>query len=420
MPTIIRLLGGAIFVAVANLVHRLLIRLASRRLRRYLRIVENGKTVKGRGATCSPVPRYLETICQPVDDGWSSSDLGEIEDFPVPDPRTQFYPDKTKNIIATNRSPDVPFDQSINPYKGCEHGCVYCYARPTHAYLDLSPGLDFETQIFYKTDPIKRLREALDSPNYRCKPLAIGTNTDPYQPGERTYRVTRQLLETLLEYRHPVSVITKGSLILRDMDLLGELARLKLVSVAVSITTLDDELKAKLEPRTASPKTRLRIVREMAEAGVPVGVMMAPVIPYLNDGEIEAIVKQSKDAGAQFVNYVMIRLPLEVKVLFENWLNEHYPLKAGRIMSRIRDLHGGRTYKSEWGIRMRGQGPFAEIIANRFKIARRKYGIGTTKQRVDAMHKQRRESDNTDSSTSDPFTLRMDLFKKQPRQIQLF
>ena len=332
--------------------------------------------IKGRGSLSNPAGRFDNTTRVAIDDGWEPLD---DELFPSPDPRTEFFPDLTRNIIATNRSPDIPFDQSINPYKGCEHGCIYCYARPTHAYLDLSPGLDFETRIFFKTEPVERLREAFETPGYECRTLAIGTNTDPYQPGEKIHRVTRRLLETLLQYRHPVSITTKGKLILRDLDLLRKLAGNGLVSVAVSVTTLDDALKAKLEPRTASPRARLRIVRELAGAGIPVGVMMAPVIPFINDHEIEEVVTRAAQAGAANVNYIMLRLPFEVKDLFAEWLAEHYPLKAEHVMNRLRDLHGGKPYRAEWGARMRGRGPYAELVARRFRLARRRNGLGRSR-----------------------------------------
>lgn len=324
----------------------------------------------------NPAGRFETAPSTATDDGWEAVD----DDFPDPAPATSFFPDRTRNIIATNRSPDIPFEQSINPYKGCEHGCVYCYARPTHAFLDLSPGLDFETRIFYKTDPVERLLEAFDKPGYECRTLAIGTNTDPYQPGEKGLRVTRRILETLLDCRHPVSIVTKGALILRDLDILGELAGHGLVSVGVSITTLDNELKTKLEPRTASPGARLRMVRELKAAGVPVGIMLAPVIPFINDHEIETVVARSAEAGAEFAGYVMLRLPFEVKDLFEEWLAEHYPLKAEHVMSRVREMRGGKTYQAEWGVRMRGQGVYADLVAKRFEVARRKHGLDVSRR----------------------------------------
>jgi DNA repair photolyase len=334
--------------------------------------VDRKQVLKGRGAVSNPAGRFDKTPSFAVDDGWERED---DDAFPLSHPRTTFLPDQTRNLIATNRSPDIPFDQSINPYKGCEHGCVYCYARPTHAFLDLSPGLDFETKIFYKTEPAERLREALDKPGYQCRTLAMGTNTDPYQPGETQHLVTRRVLETLLAYRHPVSIVTKGALVLRDLDLLHELAEHGLVSVNLSITTLDNALKTKLEPRTASPTARLRAVRELAAANVPVGVMVAPVIPFINDHEIETIIEKSAAAGAKGAGYVMLRLPYEVKDLFKEWLAEHYPLKAEHVMARVRDLHGGQEYEAQWGVRMRGRGVYADLIAKRFEVAVRKSGI---------------------------------------------
>jgi len=339
--------------------------------------MDEKRVYKGRGAVSNAAGRFEKTPSAVVDDGWEGY---EDADFPNPDPETTFLPDRTRNIIATNSSPDIPFEQSINPYKGCEHGCVYCYARPTHAFLDLSPGLDFETKIFYKTDPVERLQEALDKPGYQCGTLAIGTNTDPYQPGEKEFKVTRRILETLLERRHPVSIVTKGALILRDLDVLGELASLNLVSVGVSITTLDNALKTRLEPRTASPGARLRMVRELAAAKVPVGIMMAPVIPVINDHEIETVVARSVEAGAEFVGYVMLRLPFEVKDLFVEWLAEHYPLKAEHVMSRVREMRGGKAYRAEWGVRMRGQGAYADLVAKRFEVARRKHGLAAPRR----------------------------------------
>ena len=344
--------------------------------------MDRRQVAKGRGALSNPAGRFEKTPSVAVDDGWqrcqhwqSNDAPPDQDDFPTPDPRTVFLPDKTRNIIATNTSPDIPFEQSINPYKGCEHGCIYCYARPTHAYLDLSPGLDFETRIFFKTDPVERLQEALDKPGYRCRTLAMGTNTDPYQPGEAEHRITRRVLETLLAYRHPVSIVTKGTLILRDLDLLSELARHGLASVCISITTLDNALKTKLEPRTASPSARLRMVRRLADADVPVGVLAAPIIPFLNDHELESIIARSAEAGAGSVGYTVLRLPFEVEGLFADWLQEHYPDKAERILARVRDLHGGKMCGGGWGERMRGSGIYADVLAQRVAAAQRKHGL---------------------------------------------
>ena len=329
----------------------------------------DGTVHKGRGATINPESRYLRTTTQAVDDGW------DLEEDPPSNPDTRFLPDRTVSIIARNQSPDIPFDRSINAYKGCEHGCVYCYARPTHAYLDLSPGLDFETRIFYKTGVRERLIEELGHRSYRCRTIAMGTNTDPYQPVEKRLRITRAILEVALEHRHPVSIVTKSKLILRDQDILAELAELQLVNVMVSVTTLSNELKVKLEPRTASPAARLRTIEGLRGRGVPVGAMAAPVIPFINDQELETIIARTAAAGAGAVSYVLLRLPLEVKDLFQAWLAEHYPLRAKRVMSAIRNTRDGKAYDSAWGTRMRGAGPFAKLLAARFAAACRRHGL---------------------------------------------
>lgn len=341
-----------------------------------------------------------------MDDGWSTLHEFSLDNL-ASAPETELRPDKTANIIAKNQSPDIPFSQSINPYKGCEHGCIYCYARPTHAYLDLSPGLDFETKIFYKTEPEKRLRESFCKRSYVCEPLALGTNTDPYQPAEKKLAITRKLLETCLEFRNPVCIVTKGSLILRDLDILKELASLELVSVVVSVTTLQNELKTKLEPRTASPVARLRMIRELAQGNVPVGVMVAPIIPVLNDHEIEEILAQSAHVGAQFASYVILRLPLEVAGLFEAWLQEHYPFKTDRVLNQVRELHKGKLCDSEFGKRMTGTGVFAELIRKRFRHAKTKFGLATLSGAY-----------GTDGSASS--TLRTDLFRRPNEAVDLW
>ena len=328
--------------------------------------------LKGRGATKNEASRYLARHSVPVDDGWSANEVDEPDGSRV---ATELYPDRTVTLITRNASPDIPFDRSINPYKGCEHGCVYCFARPTHAYLDLSPGLDFETKIFFKTNVRERLVDELGKRRYQCRTIAMGTNTDPYQPAERHRRITRSVLETLLEARHPVSIVTKSQLILRDLDLLQELARQQLATVAVSLTTLSNDLKTRLEPRTAGPGARLRVIRELRGAGVPVGVMVAPVIPFVNDHEIEDIVAAATDGGARTANYILLRLPLEVSGLFEAWLGVHFPDRAERVMNAIRSARGGKTYDATWGKRMRGEGEVAELIAARFKVALRRNGI---------------------------------------------
>jgi DNA repair photolyase len=325
--------------------------------------------IKGRGATGNPANRFHETRREPFDDGWASAE-------PAPHrPGTTLQADSSRSALVFNRSPDVPFDRSVNPYRGCEHGCIYCYARPTHAYLDCSPGLDFETRIFFKPDAATLLQEQISRPGYRCEPIALGVNTDAYQPAERELRITRSILEVLRHCGHPVGIVTKSALVERDLDLLGELARENLVHVTVSVTTLDRGLARVLEPRAAAPQRRLRTIRTLHEAGVPVGVLVAPVIPALNDAEIEAILEAAREAGAVSAGYVMLRLPHEVKDLFKDWLAEHLPLRAERIMNRVRDIRGGRENDSRFGSRMRGSGIFAELIRKRFEAAQKRLGF---------------------------------------------
>ena len=335
-------------------------------------VARPGTIRKGRGAPSNAESRYVQHTVEADPQAQQAAwEAGETD----PAPGTTLYNDRTKTLITTNRSPDIPFDQSINPYKGCEHGCIYCFARPTHAFLDLSPGLDFETRIFCKTNVRERLTAELARPRYRPSVIAMGTNTDPYQPAEKSRRVTREVLETLWAHKHPVSIVTKSKLVLRDLDLLAPMAELGLVHVNVSVTTLDNELKTKLEPRTASPAARLRTITELRAAGVPAGAMLAPIIPFINDHEIEALVARSVDAGAQILKYILLRLPLEVKPLFEEWLAAHYPLKADRVMAAVRDTRGGKAYQAEWFKRMVGQGEIAQLIGARFNRAVTKAGL---------------------------------------------
>jgi DNA repair photolyase len=324
----------------------------------------------GRGAVSNPVGRFDSKRSEAEDDGWG------ILDEPLPPLHTTMQVDVTRTIIARNKSPDLGFTQSINPYRGCEHGCTYCFARPTHAYFNLSSGLDFETKLFYKPDAAKLLREELAAKNYQCSPIALGTNTDPYQPVERKYGITRQILEVLSECNHPASIVTKGAAIIeRDIDILRDMASRSLIAVFVSITTFDKNIKRTLEPRAASPAARLAVVRKLAEAGVPVGVMVAPVIPVLTDHEMEKIVEAAAEAGASSVGYVMLRLPYEVKDLFREWLQTHEPLKAAHVMSRIHELRGGRDNDPRFGTRQRGEGVFADLFRQRFEIVSRKFGL---------------------------------------------
>lgn len=325
----------------------------------------------GRGAVSNPEGRFESIRGEAVDDGWGSLDE------PLPPLDTHVRPDPARSIISRNKSPDIPFSQSINPYRGCEHGCIYCYARPSHGYLNLSPGLDFETRLFYKQDAAQLLEAELAAPSYRCSPITIGANTDPYQPIEREYRVTRSIIEVLARHRHPFSIITKSSLIERDIDLLAPLARDNLVLALVSVTTLSGELKRTLEPRTASPAARLRAIAALASAGVPVSVMVAPVIPVLTDAELEKILAAAARAGARSAGYVVLRLPHEVKDLFREWLQAHEPLKAQHVMSRMQAMRGGRDYDSAWGVRQRGEGEYARLLEMRFKAACSRYGLRT-------------------------------------------
>ncbi|NMX64031.1 PA0069 family radical SAM protein [Pseudomonas sp. WS 5111] len=322
---------------------------------------------RGRGTATNLHNRFAPTVSVAEDDGW-------YQEVP-PTQGTEVRIETAKTIITRNTSPDLPFDRSINPYRGCEHGCIYCYARPSHAYWDMSPGLDFETKLIAKSNAAQVLEQQLSKPGYVCAPINLGSNTDPYQPIEREYQITRQTLQVLLRYRHPVTIVTKGSLILRDLDLLTELARQRLVAVMISLTSLDDELKRILEPRAAAPKARLRAIRVMREAGIPVGVLCSPMIPMINDSELESLLAEAHAAGAQSAAYMMLRLPLEVAPLFEEWLAAHYPQRAAHVMSLVRQVRGGEVYDSRFGVRMRGEGPFADLLAQRFAKAIKRLGL---------------------------------------------
>lgn len=324
---------------------------------------------KGRGAVSNLKQRFEQASVSAVDDGWG------ILDEALPPIETTVRPDPARSIITRNKSPDIGFSQSINPYRGCEHGCIYCFARPSHAYLNLSPGLDFETRLFYKQDAVGLLDRELRHPAYVCTPIMLGANTDPYQPVEKSLRVTRGILEVLARFRHPVGIITKGTLVERDLDLLAELARDDLVQVFVSITSLQNEIKRTLEPRAASPARRLELVRRLAAAGVPVGVLVAPVIPVITDHEMDAILQASAEAGARMAGYVLLRLPHEVKDLFREWLAAHHPMKAAHVMSLIQQARGGKDYDSRWGLRQRGTGEYADMLAQRFRLACKRYGF---------------------------------------------
>ena len=324
---------------------------------------------KSRGAVTNPAGRFESTTLEPADDGWNSLDE------PAPRAETTLIAEFPKHAITRNNSPDVPFEQSLNPYQGCEHGCIYCFARPAHAYLNLSPGLDFETRIFHKPGLVNLLEKEISAPHYQCKIIHVGGNTDPYQPAERSLRSTRAVLELLLARRHPLTLITKGSLILRDLDLLTQLAERRLVVVYVSLTSLDDEIKRTLEPRAAAPQARLRVIRELSAAGVPVGAMLAPVIPGLTDHEIERLLEAAAAAGARRAGFLPLRLPFEVAGLFEAWLREHYPQRAERVLNLIRDMRGGKLNDPRFGHRMQGQGAYAEMLRARFEAGCKRFGL---------------------------------------------
>jgi DNA repair photolyase len=337
-------------------------------------------SLKGRGAVSNTSSRFESVPVEAFDDGWGGLD---VEEEPV---QTVVSFEATKSIFATNRSPDIPFSRSINPYRGCEHGCVYCYARPSHAYYGFSPGLDFETRIVAKRDGAQALERALRRPGYVPEPIALGANTDPYQPVEREHRVTRAILEVLHDFKHPVTLVTKGAMVLRDLDLLVPMAADGLVQVLVSVTTLERSLARTLEPRAAAPARRIEVIRALHEAGVPVGVLVAPMIPAVNDHELEAILSAAAGAGAAVAGTVMLRLPLEVAELFSEWLETHMPDRKDHVLSRIRDLRGGALNQSAFGRRMTGSGPYADLMRQRFDAACRRLGLSVDGPVLETRH----------------------------------
>ncbi|MBB6482904.1 PA0069 family radical SAM protein [Rhizobium lusitanum] len=320
---------------------------------------------RGRGAGLNPNGRFEKQQRETFDDGWQT--LEELPPF-----KTEVQVEKPRTAITRNESPDIPFDRSINPYRGCEHGCIYCFARPTHAYMGLSAGLDFEAKLFAKPDAAKLLERELAKPGYRPRVIAIGTNTDPYQPIEKEWRIMRQILEVLNRANHPVAIVTKSALVMRDIDILKEMAAKNLVRVGLSVTTLDRKLARTMEPRAATPTRRLEAIQALSEAGVRTSVMVAPIIPALNDHEIERILEAGKAAGAQEASYVILRLPLEVSPLFRDWLLQHYPDRYRHVMSLIRSMRGGKDYDADFGKRMKGAGPYAWQISRRFEMATRR------------------------------------------------
>ena len=330
---------------------------------------------RGRGAGINPSGRFEPFSRDVFDDGWNSID--ELPPF-----KTEVQVERPRTIITKNQSPDIPFDRSINPYRGCEHGCIYCFARPTHAYMGMSPGLDFESRLFAKPDAARLLDKELSKPGYEARTIAIGTNTDPYQPIERHYRIMREVLEVLDARNHPVGIVTKSALVTRDIDILSRMAKRGLVKVALSITTMDRKLARTMEPRAATPTLRLEALKQLSDAGIPTSVMVAPIIPGLNDSEIERILDSAYAAGARSAGYVILRLPLEVAPLFKDWLLRNYPDRYRHVISLLRSMRDGKDYDAEWGKRMRGTGPYAWQIDRRFEITMKKLGYNQNRARL--------------------------------------
>lgn len=341
-------------------------------------VVESGLRIeidrrRGRGAALNTSGRFEPTHRTQEDDGWNS-----LEDLPAF--QTDVQVEKPRSIISRNDSPDIPFDRSVNPYRGCEHGCIYCFARPTHAYMGLSPGLDFEAKLFAKPDAAKLLEREIAKPGYKVRPIAIGTNTDPYQPIEREWRIMRQVLEVLSTSNHPVMIVTKSALVTRDIDILAPMAAKGLAKVGLSVTTLDGKLARLMEPRASTPTKRIGTIRALSEAGIPTTVMMAPIIPALNDHEIERVLDSGKTAGAAYASYVLLRLPLEVSPLFRDWLLRNYPDRYRHVMSLVRSMRGGKDYDAEFGKRMKGAGPYAWQIGRRFELAAKRLELNIAKR----------------------------------------
>jgi len=324
---------------------------------------------RGRGSHSNASGRFERFARHDIDDGWTHED-------PLPEQiTTQIFRDAARTVITRNQSPDVPFDRSVNPYRGCEHGCVYCFARPTHAYLGLSPGVDFEAKLYQKPEAAMLLARELRAEDYVPKTLALGTNTDPYQPIEKRFRLTREILKVLSAFNHPVGIVTKSPLVVRDIDILGPMAARGLAKVAISVTTLDRKLARLMEPRAATPGRRLGTLSLLSRAGIPTTVLMAPMIPGLNDHEIEDLLAAVKNAGAERAGYVLLRMPLEIRELFVEWLEANYPDRAGKVLSLMRQMRGGKDYDAAWGQRMKGTGPYAQLIARRFRLAVKRLGL---------------------------------------------
>ncbi|MFP5075972.1 PA0069 family radical SAM protein [Rhizobium sp. YIM 134829] len=336
-----------------------------------------GERRRGRGAALNTAGRFEPVTRTIEDDGWQS-----LED--LPEFKTEVQVEKPRSVITRNDSPDLNFDRSVNPYRGCEHGCIYCFARPTHAYVGLSAGLDFETKLFAKPDAARLLERELSKPGYKVRPLALGTNTDPYQPIEKEWRITRQIIEVLKEADHPLMIVTKSALVTRDIDLLAPMAEKGLVRVGMSVTTLDRKLARAMEPRCSTPPKRLEAIRALSDAGIPTSVLMSPIIPALNDHEIERVLDSAKAAGAGEASYVLLRLPLEVSPLFRDWLLRHYPDRYRHVMSLVRSMRGGKDYDAEFGKRMKGAGPYAWQIGRRFDLAAKRLELNTNRRTLNS------------------------------------
>lgn len=340
---------------------------------------ELARPAKGRGAGLNPEGRFETLSHEPFDDGWTQDDPA----LEAPAALTQVTTERARSILSHNNSPDIPFEVSLNPYRGCEHGCIYCYARPSHAYLDLSPGLDFETRLFAKVNAAQLLEETLARPSYRCSPIALGANTDPYQPIEREHGITRQVIEVLAKWQHPFTIVTKNALVERDMDLLAPLAQNRLVQVFISCATLDHGIARRMEPRASAPARRMHAIRKLTDMGIPCGVLVAPVVPVLTDAGIEEVLASAAAAGATSAAFVLLRLPYEIKDLFKDWLAHHYPMKAEHVMSRLRAMRGGRDNDPNFGSRMRGEGEYAQLLKARFDIACRRLGLNRERLALD-------------------------------------
>lgn len=333
---------------------------------------------KGRGSGMNPEGRFEPTVRQQVDDGWMTLETEEQIAL-----RTQVSEEFAKSVISRNSSPDVPFSYSVNPYRGCEHGCSYCFARPTHGYLNLSPGLDFETRLFAKVNAAQILERELSSARYECRTIALGTNTDPYQPVERKWKITRSVLEVAKRFNQPVGIVTKNALVERDLDILAPMAQKGMAEVFISVTTLDHQLARLMEPRASAPSRRIAAIKRLSDAGVPSGVMFAPVVPFLTDAALESVLEAAAAAGATRAGYILLRLPYEVKHLFRDWLQQHYPLKAAHVMSRVHEMRDGRDNDPDFGSRMVGKGEFSQFLRKRFDIACRRFGLNIERHVLD-------------------------------------